>query len=439
MDKKLEGGIVEALANTLTEIGASVRKPRQPMSISMSSPDLADAEVVAVTEVLRTPILSIGPQLTAFEGAVAEYVGARYAVGVNSGTSGLHLCVIAAGIEPGDLVITSPFSFIASANCILYERAIPVFVDVDPRTGNIDPDLVLEAVEALTKGGLSTSAARWLPPSLRSSPRVTGQLKAILPVHAFGQPADMDPIVAIARQHNLAIIEDACEAIGAEYHGRSAGTLGDAAVFAFYPNKQMTTGEGGMIVTDSEQWANLFGSLRNQGRDVFDGWLNHTRLGYNYRLDEMSAALGLVQIQRIEELLAKREKVAGWYNERLAYTELVERPYVAPTTTRMSWFVYVVRIKPPVDRDKVIRRLAEVGIPSRPYFTPIHLQPFYRDEFGYQPGDFPNTETLGDVSLALPFSAVMTEDEVDYVCQELGLAVEQSSSRDRQHARQVEA
>jgi len=397
----------------------------------MSAPDLTEAEIAAVTQVLQTPTLSIGPQLTAFEEAVAKYAGTRYAVGVNSGTSGLHLCVIAAGIKQGDLVITTPFSFIASANCILYEGAIPVFVDVDPRTGNLDPDLVVEAVEALSKKGQSSQGAQWLPPSLRSLPSATGQLKAILPVHAFGQPADMDPILDIARQHHLAIIEDACEAIGAEYQGRGAGTLGDAAVFAFYPNKQMTTGEGGMIVTDSEEWAKLFDSLRNQGRDVFDGWLNHTRLGYNYRLDEMSAALGLVQIQRIEALLAKRERVAGWYNERLAYVERVERPYIAPTTTRMSWFVYVVRIKPPVDRDQVIGRLAEIGIPSRPYFTPIHLQPFYRDRFGYQPGDFAHTETLGDVSLALPFSAVMTEDEVDYVCQGLELAVEQASSRDR--------
>jgi perosamine synthetase len=420
---------VEALSNSFTKLRTAGSEHRRPMSISMSAPDLTEAEIAAVTQVLHTPTLSIGPQLRAFERAVAEYTGARYAVGVNSGTSGLHLCVIAAGIEQGDLVITTPFSFIASANCILYEGAIPVFVDVDPQTGNIDPDLVVEAVEALTKKERTSQGARWLPPALRSLPSVDGQLKAILPVHAFGQPADMDPIMAIARQHNLALIEDACEAIGAEYRERRAGTLSDAAVFAFYPNKQMTTGEGGMIVTDSEEWAKLFESLRNQGRDVFDGWLNHTRLGYNYRLDEMSAALGLVQIQRIEALLAKREKVAGWYNERLADTELVERPVIVPTTTRMSWFVYVVQIKPPADRDQVIRRLAEVGIPSRPYFTPIHLQPFYRNRFGYQRGDFANTETLGDVSLALPFSAVMTEDEIDYVCQELGLAVEQASSR----------
>jgi dTDP-4-amino-4,6-dideoxygalactose transaminase len=252
---------------------------------------------------------------------------------------------------------------------------------------------------------------------------VTERTKAIIAVHAFGQPADMDPILHIARRYNLAVIEDACEAIGAEYEGRKAGTLGDAAVFAFYPNKQMTTGEGGMIVTNSEDWAQLFRSLRNQGRDVFDAWLNHTRLGYNYRLDEMSAALGLVQVQRIEELLAKREQVAAWYNQQLAGLELIEVPYIAPTTTRMSWFAYVVRIKPPASRDVVMAGLAELGIPSRPYFTPIHLQPLYRESFGYRRGGFPVTEYLGDVSLALPFSSVMTEEQVDYVCAHLRQAI----------------
>jgi len=383
--------------------------------IPMSSPDLTNAEIAAVVQVLQTPFLSIGPQITAFEQAAAAYVGVRHAVGVNSGTSGLHLCVIAAGIKEGDLVITSPFSFIASANCILYERAIPVFVDVDPYTGNMDPALVAEAVEALTNDQRPTTSNRWLPPAIRNSQFAIRKLKAILPVHAFGQPADMDPILAVAHQHHLAIIEDACEAIGAEYKGRKAGTLGHAAVFAFYPNKQMTTGEGGMIVTDNEEWAKLFRSLRNQGRDTFDAWLNHTRLGYNYRLDEMSAALGLVQMQRIEELLAKREQVARWYNQRLADVESVEPPYIAPTTC-MSWFVYVIRVKQPANRDEIMRRLAEVGIPSRPYFTPIHLQPFYRERFGYQRGDFPITEYLGDVCLALPFSGVMTETQVDQVC-----------------------
>lgn len=236
----------------------------------------------------------------------------------------------------------------------------------------------------------------------------------------------MDAINQVAREHGLAVVEDACEAIGAEYKGRKVGALGDAAVYAFYPNKQMTTGEGGLIVTDRAEWDTLFRSLRNQGRDVFDAWLNHTRLGYNYRLDEMSAALGRAQLGRIDELLAKRERVAGWYNERLANVEWIERPYVAPTTTRMSWFVYVVRVKPPANRDAVMKALAEDGIPSRPYFTPIHLQPFYVERFGYQRGDFPVTESLGDMSLALPFSGVMTEEQVEHVCERLRRITEAS-------------
>jgi len=392
--------------------------------VPMASPDISDAEVQAVVETLRTPTLSIGPRLEAFERAAAAVAGVEWGIGVNSGTSGLHLCIIAAGVGDGDMVITTPFSFIASANCILYERGVPVFVDVDPATGNIDPHLVASAAADLTRGGVS--ADRWLPPALRGIRRPTGRLRALLPVHAFGQPADMDLLLDTARNADLVVIEDACEAIGAAYKERPAGSLGDAAVFAFYPNKQVTTGEGGMVVTNREPWAHLLRSLRNQGRDVFDGWLNHTRLGYNYRLDELSAALGLVQVSRLEQLLAKRARVAAWYDERLAGLELIETPRIAPTTTHMSWFVYVVRIVPPARRDTVMHLLAERGIPSRPYFTPIHLQPFYRERFGYRGGEFPVTEHLGAVSLALPFSGVMTETQVDEVCETLRDAVERS-------------
>lgn len=363
------------------------------VQIPMSSPDLTEVEITAVTQVLRTPYLSIGPQIESFEQLFASYIGTTHAVAVNSGTSGLHLCVIAAGVEEGDEVITTPFSFVSSANCILFERARPVFVDITPDTLCLDPARIEEAV--------------------------TPRTKAILAVDVFGQPANYDPIREIADRYNLLVIEDACEAIGAEYKGRKAGTLGDTAAFAFYPNKQMTTGEGGMIVTDDEEWAHLFHSLRNQGRDVFDGWLNHTRLGYNYRLDELSAALGVAQLGRIEELLSKREQVASWYNERLVGVEGVHIPYIAPTTTRMSWFVYVVRLQPHLDRDRVLAALKARGIPSRPYFIPIHLQPFYREKFGYRRGDFPEAEAAGDSCLALPFSSVMTEKQVDYVCSTL--------------------
>ncbi len=240
----------------------------------------------------------------------------------------------------------------------------------------------------------------------------------------------MDAILNIARRHHLAVIEDACEAIGAEYKGRKVGALGRAGVFAFYPNKQMTTGEGGIIVTDDDEWDNLFRSLRNQGRDVFDAWLNHSRLGYNYRLDEMSAALGAAQMGRIEELLTKRERVAGWYTARLNEIEGVTSPFVAPTTTCSSWFVYVVRFAPEVDRNRVMSLLEAQGIPSRPYFMPIHLQPFYRQRFGYASGDFPVTERVSASTLALPFFSNMSERQVSVVCdilQEVIVQAHQSS------------
>lgn len=394
--------------------------------VPMSSPDITDLEIDAVDAVMRTKQhLSIGPKIKEFEAAIAQLVGGGHAIGVNSGTSGLHLGVIAAGAADGDAVITSPFSFVASANAILYERALPIFLDVEEATGNIDPALLAECVDDLMNG--TPNAKRWLPPSKRGEklPR----LKALLPVDVFGQPADFDRIDPIARRWSLPVIEDSCEAIGAEYNGRPAGTLGDCGVFAFYPNKQMTTGEGGVLVTRRDDWADLFRSLRNQGRDVFDSWLAHSRLGYNYRMDELSAALGVAQLQRLDELFAKRARVAAWYEERLAAAELIVTPQIAKTTTRMSWFVYVVRIQPPASRDAVMQRLDEEGIPSRPYFTPIHVQPFYRDAFGYEPGDFPVTEKLGDISLALPFSGVMAEEQVDLVCETLIAAVQATAGQ----------
>jgi len=387
------------------------------MQIPMSSPDLTAADVEAVTSVLATRYLSLGPRIAEFEDRFAAYVGTRHAIGVSSGTTGLHLCIIAAGVGEGDLVVTTPFSFVSSANCILFERAIPIFVDIDPHTFNINPALVAAAADDLARGG--DAAKPWLPPAIRNSQSAIRSLKALLPVDIFGQPADMDPIQQVANRHNLIVIEDSCEAIGAEYKGRKAGTLGDVAVFAFYPNKQMTTGEGGMIITHRDDWDALFRSLRNQGRDIFDAWLNHTRLGYNYRMDEMSAALGLAQLGRIEELLAKRERVAQMYNQRLREMDGVSVPYIAPTTTRMSWFVYVIRLAPEIDRNCVMAALEERGVPSRPYFTPIHLQKFYRERFGYREGDFPVTEAVARSTLALPFSGVMTEEQVDYVCEAL--------------------
>jgi len=386
--------------------------------ISMSSPDLTDFEREAVAAVLCTPNLSMGNEILEFEAAFREYIGCRHAIGVSSGTGGLHLCVRAAGISSGDLVITTPFSFVASTNVLLYENAVPVFVDVDPVTGNIHPDGIQEAVDDLRKGGVA--AQKWLPRFIKNAhSKKELSVKAILPVDIFGQPAEMDPIIRIAKRHNLKLIEDSCEALGAEYKGRKAGTFGDYGVFAFYPNKQITTGEGGVIVTDDDEAADMMRALRNQGRALGDTWLQHTYLGYNYRLDEMSAVLGRKQMERLEELLDKRQQVADWYNQRLRVIQGVQTQQLSNNTTRMSWFVYVIRVNPGVDRDFVARNLDERGIPARPYFLPIHLQPYMVERFGYQPGDFPITEDLGRRGLALPFSSVMTEDQVDQVCKTL--------------------
>ena len=380
--------------------------------VPMSSPDLTDAERAAVAAVMRTPILSMGQEITAFEDAIREYTGAKHAIAVSSGTAGLHLCVRAAGIGDGDLVITTPFSFVASANVMLFERAVPVFVDVDPVTGNIDPLRVRQTVTDLLAGG--EKRQKWLP---RRGVRPDAPLKAMLPVDVFGQPADWDSLRETANQFHLKLIEDSCEALGAAYKGRPAGTLGDMGVFAFYPNKQITTGEGAMIVTDDDAAADLMRALRNQGRSPGDTWLQHTHLGYNYRMDELSAALGRVQMSRLEELLAKRAQVAAWYAERLAEIPGVELPQVAATTSRMSWFVYVIRFAPEIDRDAVAARLKAAGIPCRPYFVPIHLQPYMVERFGYREGDFPVTEDLGRRGLAIPFSGVMTEAQVETVCE----------------------
>jgi perosamine synthetase len=388
------------------------------MSIPLSSPDLTDAERDAVAAVLRTPNLSMGSEIAAFEAVFRQFSGVKHAIGVSSGTSGLHLCVRAAGIGPGDLVITTPFSFVASTNVLLFEHAIPVFVDVDPLTGNIDPVQVHQAISALAE---NDPIGKWLPrrgahDSSGQARNLAERLKAILAVDVFGQPADMDPIREIAAKYNLQVIEDSCEALGAEYKGQKAGTLGDYGVYAFYPNKQITTGEGAMIVTDNDQGAAMMRALRNQGRAPGDTWLQHTYLGYNYRLDEMSAALGRVQMGRLDELLARRERVAAWYDERLSEIPGLELPHVIPDTTRMSWFVYVVRFGSKINREDLAAQLEQNGVPVRPYFLPIHLQPYMFEKFGYRAGDYPVTEDLGRRGLALPFSGVMTESQVDQVC-----------------------
>ena len=380
--------------------------------VPMSSPDLDQSDLESVLATLKTNYLSIGPKIEEFEAMFREFSGAKHAIGVNSGTAGLHLCVRAAGIGQDDLVITTPFSFVSSTNVMLFEKAIPVFVDVDPQTGNMDTKLAAQAAADLTSGN-QEKMQRWLP---RKGYDAIGSLKSILAVDVFGQPADYAPLQEIARQHALTLIEDSCEALGAAYAGTPAGRLGDFGVFAFYPNKQITTGEGGMIVTDDDRFAEMMRALRNQGRAPGDTWLQHTYLGYNYRMDEMSAALGISQMQRIHQLLKNRQRVAGWYSQKLENILGVETPYIAPATTEMSWFVYVIRLSASIDREEAAEMLSNAGIPVRPYFLPIHLQPYMANQFGYRAGDFPVTEDLGKRSLALPFSGIMTEEQVDLVC-----------------------
>ena len=297
------------------------------MQVPLSRPSINDDDVAAVLEVLRSPSLSMGPKVREFERAMAGYVGTAEAVAVNSGTSGLHLCLAAVGIGPGDEVVTSPFSFVASANAALYQGARPVFADIDPHTLTIDPEQVEE--------------------------RLTDRTRALLPVDVFGQPAPIEDMMAIADRQGLRLVRDACEAIGAERNGQRSAQ-GTPTVFAFYPNKQMTTGEGGVVVTNDVAFAGSLRSMSNQGRDDNGTWMNHVRLGYNYRLDEMSAALGLSQLARLDEILDRRARVAAWYNERLSELDGVQDPYVAPETTRMSWFVYVVRLDERIDRERLM-------------------------------------------------------------------------------------
>ncbi|MFH1085152.1 MAG: DegT/DnrJ/EryC1/StrS family aminotransferase [Chloroflexota bacterium] len=367
--------------------------------IPLSGPDLGPREIELVNQVLGTRYLSIGPMVERFEALGAAFCGRKHAVAVSSGTAGLHLCMRAMNLQPGERVVTSAFSFVASANCVLFERGLPVFVDVDPATLNMDVARTREKLVELQRAGTPA--------------------RGLLAVQIFGQTCDMAPLMALADEFGLEVIEDACEAIGAEYKGRQAGTFGRAATFAFYPNKQMTTGEGGLLVTDDDEWDELFRSLRNQGRDRAGAWLNHVNLGYNYRLDELSAALGVAQMERLPELLAKRDQVARWYTGRLEAVEGVAPPRPVAYTTRMSWFLYVVRLHERYDRAQVMAALEEQGVPARPYFRPIHLQPYYVQTFGYAPGLLPVTERIAQTTLALPFCGTMPEADVDYVCEAL--------------------
>ncbi|HJX05307.1 MAG TPA: DegT/DnrJ/EryC1/StrS family aminotransferase [Candidatus Nanoarchaeia archaeon] len=358
--------------------------------IPLSSPFIEEDDIQAVVNVLRTRWLSLGPKLPEFEEKFAKYIGTRYAVAVNSGTSALHLAVKALGIGPGDEVIVTPFSFVASANCVLYEGATPVFVDIEPDTFNIDPKKIEE--------------------------KITTRTKAIIPVDVFGRPSNKNAIMKIAKKHNLKIIEDSAEALGAEYKGKKVGAFGDCAIFAFYPNKQMTTGEGGVLVTDNKEIYDLCVSYRNQGRGAGGEWHEYVRLGYNYRLSDINCALGISQLAKIEMLLKKRAEVAKEYTNRLKKIKGIKIPFDSTKEFKVSWFVYVIQVD---NKEAFMSELTKRGVQCSSYFNPIHLMSFYKEKFGFKPGDFPVCEAVAKTTVALPFYSAMSKEDVAYVCEKI--------------------
>ncbi len=369
------------------------------MRIHLSRPDITQKEIQAVCEVLSGPNLSLGPKLGEFEQAFTDYIGLKRAVAVNSGTSGLYLCMLALGIGPGDEVITTPFTFISTSNIVIMAGAKPVFADIDPVSMNIDAAKIESCI--------------------------TEKTKAISPVEVFGNPAGFDKICQIADMHKLIVIEDSCEALASSLNGKKAGTFGKMSVFAFYPNKQITTGEGGMILTDDDDLADMCVSLRNQGRAKAGGWLNHVRLGYNFRLSDINCALGIAQLSRIDQIKAKRKQVAKWYCQNLAGDDRFIVPTEQPGCD-INWFVFVIRLAEQythTQRDKILQIMREAGIQVSNYFTPVHLQPFMVEQFGYKKGDFPITESVAERTIALPFYNNLAKDEVAVVCDELRRAV----------------
>ena len=364
--------------------------------LSLARPDIAVREIELVTRVLQSGILAMGPFNREFERALADMVGRRHGVAVSSGTAGLHLAVRSLGIGQGDEVITTPFSFVASSNAVIYEGGRPVFVDIEEETLGLDPAQVQQAA--------------------------TERTRAILAVDVYGNPCRIDELETLARSRGWRLIEDSCEALGSRYGGRHLGSFGDISVFAFYPNKQITTGEGGMVVTDDAALEDRIRSMENQGRDQDGTWLRHIQLGFNYRLDELSAALGVAQLERYAELRAGRDRTVAMYEAALAGREWLVMPR-AFDGAEVDWFVYVIRLSPRVDRDRLIGQLDARGVPSRPYFAPIHLQPLYVERYGYRSGQFPVTERVAASTLAIPFSSQMTEDEVAQVASALDAAV----------------
>ena len=373
--------------------------------IPLAKPVLGEPEERAVLEVLRSGQLSLGPRVPEFERRFAERLGVAHASAVSSGTAGLHLALRAVGVGEGDEVVTSPFSFVASANAIVYERARPVFADIDARTLNLDPDAAAAAG--------------------------TGRTAAVLPVHIFGYPADLPAF----ESWGLPVVEDACEALGARHaDGTRVGARGNPAVFGFYANKQLTTGEGGMVTTASEAVKERIDSERNQGRAPDMGWLDHDRLGFNYRLSDIACAIGLAQLDRLEAMLAARRRVAGWYAELLAAIEGLELPCPDEGGDERGWFVYVVQLPHGVDRDEAIVALRERGVQSKPYLPAIHLMSYYRAAFGHREGEFPVCEDVAARSIALPFFPDLAHSQAEEVAEALG-AVAQSLRGSRPAAR----
>ncbi len=365
------------------------------MRIPLSAPDITAADIAAVSAVLRTSRLSFGPQMEEFEQSIARYVGTLQAIAVNSGTSALHLCIRALGISEGDEVIVPSFAFIAVANILRYERVVPVFIDIDPQMLNLDPARIEEAI--------------------------TPRTRAIIVIHTFGCPAALDEILKIARRHQLFVLEDACEALGAQFDGRQVGSFGDAGVFGFYPNKQITSGEGGMIVTNDSKLAALARKLRNQGRGESGEWLQHEELGYNYRISELHCALGASQLQRLETILERREAIAREYHRRLQGSLDLELPAIAMPRRRISWFVYVLRLSQRFTashRDHIVREMASRGIACGRYFAPIHLQPAYRSQ-PHRCMTLAQTESIAPRALALPFFNKISVEQIEDVCQTL--------------------